>query len=445
MPDAGSKARAPRAAVIASGDELVLGSALDTNSAAIARRLAGLGWDIGRLLVLGDDEAALIAALRELARDHEAIVITGGLGPTLDDVTRHAVARAGEVPLELDTSVVSWLKELFASRGRPFVAANERQALFPRGAQVLANPHGTAPGFCARIGGALVFALPGPPREMRPMLEAHVVPRLERDVARPFAIARRALYLFGLSESAFAERCGAWMARDAEVLVGVTAHEGVLSVSVVARDPSPAVAQVRADERASELAQRFEEHVFSREEHDLARVLARELLARSISIALAESCTGGLLAGRLTSVPGISAVFSAGWVSYANEVKVRELGVPRELLERHGAVSREVARAMAEGAARRAGARLALSITGVAGPSGGTSEKPVGLVWLAVSLDGRTTSEERRFVLPDRELIRAFAVNTALDLARRRVLELPSSSGGPSTSGSPGAPDTSGR
>lgn len=431
--DAG--ARAPRAAVIASGDELVLGRALDTNSAAIARRLAGLGWDVGRLLVLGDDEQALIAALRELARDHEAIVITGGLGPTLDDVTRHAVARAADVPLELDTSVVSWLKELFASRGRPFVAANERQALFPRGAQVLANPHGTAPGFCVRVGGALVFALPGPPREMQPMLEAHVVSRLERDVPRPFAIARRALYLFGLSESAFAERCGAWMARDAQVLVGVTAHEGVLSVSVVARDPSQNAADARAEERASELAARFAEHVFSREQNDLARVLASELFARSIPIALAESCTGGLLAGRLTSVPGISAVFSAGWVSYANAVKVRELGVPVELLERHGAVSREVAESMAEGAARRAGARLALAITGVAGPDGGTSEKPVGLVWFAVSLDGRTTSEERRFILPDRELIRAFAVNTALDLARRRVLEVPSSSGAPSAPG----------
>lgn len=418
---------APLLAVIATGDELAHGRSVDTNSAAIARRFVERGWRVAHLVVLGDDEAALVLELRSLASTCDAVVITGGLGPTLDDVTRHAVARAAEVELVRDEGVLQWLRELFAARQRPFVAANERQALFPRGAEVIANARGTAPGFCVRLGRARVFALPGPPREMLPMLETFVLPRLEREVRRAVVLARRSLYLFGLSESAFAEDCGAWMARDAEPLVGVTAHEGVLSVTVVARAHSDAQALALADERVRELERRFGAHVFSHSEPDLARVLAAELFARKLSIALAESCTGGLLAGRLTSVPGISAVFSAGWVTYANEAKQRELGVPEELLARHGAVSAEVARALAEGAARKARARLAIAITGIAGPDGGTAEKPVGLVWFAVTLDGRTRCEERRFVVPDRELVRAFAVNTALDLARRAVLETGSS------------------
>lgn len=418
---------APLLAVIATGDELAHGRSVDTNSAAIARRFVERGWRVAHLVVLGDDEAALVLELRSLASTCDAVVITGGLGPTLDDVTRHAVARAAEVELVRDEGVLQWLRELFAARQRPFVAANERQALFPRGAEVIANARGTAPGFCVRLGRARVFALPGPPREMLPMLETFVLPRLEREVRRAVVLARRSLYLFGLSESAFAEGCGAWMARDAEPLVGVTAHEGVLSVTVVARAHSDAQALALADERVRELEQRFGAQVFSHSEPDLARVLAAELFARKLSIALAESCTGGLLAGRLTSVPGISAVFSAGWVTYANEAKQRELGVPEELLARHGAVSAEVARALAEGAARKARARLAIAITGIAGPDGGTAEKPVGLVWFAVTLDGRTRCEERRFVVPDRELVRAFAVNTALDLARRAVLETGSS------------------
>lgn len=417
------RADAPLLAVLATGDELAHGRAVDTNSAAIARRFVERGWRVARLVVLGDDETALVSQLLELARDCDAIVITGGLGPTLDDVTRHAVARAAGVELVRDEAVLQWLRELFAARQRPFVAANERQALFPRGAEVLANARGTAPGFHLRLSRARVFALPGPPREMLPMLETLVLPRLEREVRRALVLARRSLHLFGLTESAFAEGCGAWMARDAQPLVGVTAHEGVLTATVVARGHSDAQARAAADERVRDLEQRFGEHVFSHAEPDLARVLAAELVARRLSIALAESCTGGLLAARLTSVPGISAVFSAGWVTYANAAKQRELGVPEELLERHGAVSAEVARAMAEGAARRARARLSIAITGIAGPDGGTPEKPVGLVWLAVSLDGRTRCEERRFVVPDRELVRAFAVNTALDLARRAVLE----------------------
>ena len=412
---------ARRVAIVSTGDELVRGVAVDTNSSAIARRIFALGFEPASFLVLGDEEQALAQAVRRLSKDHAAIVITGGLGPTLDDVTRHAVASAAGVELKHDARVLAGLRAFFLARGRQLLPSNERQALFPAGAAVLENRAGTAPGFALGIGRALVFALPGPPREMLPMLEEAVVPRLLALGCGGTAIDVRELHLFGIAESALAAELGEAMRRDANPLVGVTAKDGVLTVSVRARAADMERAQALAGEHADALAARFGPCVFSRSEPDLARVLGGRLLATGVSIALAESCTGGLLAGRLTSVPGISAVFERSWVAYANAAKVAELGVPPALVEQHGAVSEAVARAMAEGAARRAKARLALSVTGVAGPGGGTAEKPVGLVWLGVALDGRLHAEERRFAAQERELVRAIAVNAAFDLGRRAL------------------------
>lgn len=417
--------RPPRAALIATGDELVSGSALDTNSATIARVLLDAGWDTGRFLVLGDDEDGLVHALAHFAKDHDAIVITGGLGPTLDDVTRHAAARAAGVELVRDENVVTNLRALFAARGRPFPPANERQALFPAGSALLANANGTAPGFALALGGALVFALPGPPREMSPMLVEHVLPRLAAHRPRALALARRTMHLIGLPESAFAERCGDWMKRGANPLVGVTAKNSVLSVSVRAHAATSEAAEALAAARAAELAERFAPWSFSTDDADLAFVLGRVLLELGLQVATAESCTGGLLAGRLTQVPGISAVFERGWITYANAAKTAELGVPAGLLARHGAVSREVAEAMARGAQARAGARVALAITGIAGPGGGTPEKPVGLVYVAAATDDAVVVEERRFLSLGRDLVREFAVNAALDLALRQLVPRP--------------------
>jgi nicotinamide-nucleotide amidase len=417
--------RPPRAALIATGDELVSGSSLDTNSAAIARVLLEAGWETGRFLVLGDDEDGLVNALAYFARDHDAIVITGGLGPTLDDVTRHAAARAAGVELARDETVLAELRAYFAARGRAFAPANERQALFPRGSAILANPNGTAPGFELALGNALVFALPGPPREMLPMLAAHVLPRLAQHRPRAIALARRTLHLIGLPESAFADRCGDWMKRDANPLVGVTAKNSVLTVTVRAQAGVAADAEALAAGRAAELAERFAPWQFSTDEADLACVLGRVLLERNLKIATAESCTGGLLAGRLTQVPGISAVFERGWITYANAAKTAELGVPEDVLAAHGAVSREVAARMALGALQRAGARVALAITGIAGPGGGSAEKPVGLVYVAAASADAVVVEERRFLALGRDLVREFAVNAALDLALRQLAPRP--------------------
>jgi nicotinamide-nucleotide amidase len=414
--------RGRRLGVVATGDELTTGSAVDTNSAAIAARLLDLGFEVERFVVLGDDEEALAAALVDLGSRCDAVVVTGGLGPTLDDVTRSAAARAAGVELELSKASLSEIQAWFVGHGRPFAASNERQAWFPRGAEILPNPVGTAPGFATRIGRAAVFALPGPPREMHLMLEDEVLPRLRKLAgAGAGALARAGFYLFGLSEGAFADQCGPWMRREGNPLLGVTAKSGVLSARLVARGEDERSAAALLEGRAREFRERFAEWIFSEADDDPAFALGKTLIRRNLPVAVAESCTGGLVAEKLTRVPGISAVFERGFVTYSNRAKEEMLGVDPALIERRGAVSGEVAEAMARGAAQRAGTRLAVSLTGIAGPDGGTPEKPVGLVWFGISVDGRTSAVERRFVVRGRDLIREFAANTALDLLRRNL------------------------
>jgi nicotinamide-nucleotide amidase len=409
------------AALVASGDELVRGDTLDTNSSHLARRLLDLGWSVERFVILGDDEDGLTELVEDLVGDHALVIVTGGLGPTLDDVTRHALARASERQLVSSPHVIDEMRAYFESRGRPFATANERQALFPEGAEILRNPVGTAPGFLLEIRGAHVFALPGPPRELEVMLENEVVPRLSRLAPSPEAVANASFYLFGLPEGVFADQCGEWMSRGANPIIGVTARSGVLSARVRATGKDAGAAEAVLQARCVEFQTRFERWIYSRTESDVAFALGKELIAKAVSLTVAESCTGGLVAEQLTRVPGISAVFSAGFVTYANQAKTDLLGVDPELIRAHGAVSREVAEAMAKGAARRAGARLAVSVTGIAGPDGGTPEKPVGLVWFGLSRDGALSSEERRFAVRGRDLIREFAANTALDLVRRNL------------------------
>ena len=410
-----------RAAVVAIGDELIAGEHCDTNSAWISERLAELGLDVVRFVVLGDDAPALESELRGLAREHAVIVATGGLGPTLDDVTREAAAAAAGVELVRSDEVLAWLAELWRARQREMPASNERQAWFPRGAEILPNRCGTAPGFRVALGAAQLFVLPGPPREVHDMFAREVAPRLAARDARASATAVQRFFLLGLAESAFGDRAGAWMQRGANPLMGVTAHQGALSVTLRARDDAERAASSVLAERCREFRERFAAEIFSDQDPRPAFALACALIERELSFAVAESCTGGLLAAQLTEVPGISAVFRAGWVTYSNASKSESLGVAPELIEQHGAVSRAVAEALALGAARKSGARIAVAITGVAGPDGGTAEKPVGLVWLGLFVDGATHTSEQRFPPVDRATIRQFAVNAAVDLVRRHL------------------------
>lgn len=409
-----------RAALVAVGDELLSGAQTDTNSAWLAAELARLGIPVESVELVGDDEPLVAAAVRRALARAELVCVGGGLGPTLDDVTRHGIARALERELVESAEALAEVRGWFERRGVPMSDTNRRQALFPAGAAILRNRAGTAPAFRAEVEGRAVIALPGPPRELHVVWEEEVLPWLR---ARGWArdpLAERRFHLFGIPESLFAERAGEWMARDADPRMGCTVKEGCLTAALRARDASAASLAALAA-RARELRARFAAEIYGEDEWALERVLGLELIRRGIPVTVAESCTGGLVLSLLTGVSGISGVLAQGFVVYSNEAKERLLGVPRELLERHGAVSREVSEAMAAGAARASGAELALAVTGIAGPEGGTSAKPVGLVWLATSFRGAVASTERRFPPVDRDTIRRWAARTALFLGWKRL------------------------
>jgi len=409
-----------RAALIAVGDELLSGSQSDTNSSYLARELEALGIAVLSIEIVGDDEPDIAAAVQRASARAELVLVGGGLGPTLDDVTRHGIAAAFGRELHEDAQALAALRAWFELRRVPMSDTNRRQALFPAGARILPNRAGTAPAFLLEHAGRAVAALPGPPRELKVVWAEELLPWLRARGWLGAPIAERRFYLFGIPESTFAERAGAWMARDAEPRMGCTVRDGTLTAVLRARAGTPE-SLAALERRVEEFRQRFAAEVYSEHDWDLEHALARELLARNVSISVAESCTGGLAQGLLTRVPGISRVFRQGFVTYADEAKERALGVPAELLRAHGAVSREVAEAMALGAARASGAELALAITGIAGPDGGTSERPVGLVWFASALRGEVLSVERRFPPSDRDFIRRWAARMALFLGWKRL------------------------
>jgi len=407
---------APRAAILSVGDELVLGTTLDTNSRTLSAALREAGLDVVEHRTVADDRAAIATAMRVLASSVDVLISTGGLGPTDDDLTRDALndlADAGAPQVE-DAVARTDLDAWFAGRGRPMAAINLRQALRPKSARIVRNLGGTAPGLSATLGACRVFCLPGPPREMIPMFESDVLPAV-RPAGAP-AIAKRTLGTFGIGESALAERLGTRMTRGREPAVGTTASGSVVSIQVVARG---ADAAARAEAEMAACVGDASPYAFGSEDATLASALLEECRARGRTLAVAESCTGGIVGGMLTAVAGSSDVFLGGWITYSNEMKSAQLGVDQQLLARHGAVSRETVLAMAAGACARSGATLAVSISGVAGPGGGSAEKPVGTVWIAVHDAVSGTGRARRFEYPGaRDIIRDRAAKTALQVAR---------------------------
>ena len=407
---------APRAAILSVGDELVLGTTLDTNSRTLSSALREAGLDVVEHRTVADDRAAIAAAIRALASTVDVVISTGGLGPTDDDLTRDALndlTDAGAPQVE-DAVARTDLDAWFAGRGRPMAAINLRQALRPKSVRIVRNLGGTAPGLAATLGTCRVFCLPGPPREMIPMFESDVLPAV-RPAGAP-AIAKRTLGTFGIGESALAERLGSRMTRGREPAVGTTASGSVVSIQVVARG---ADAAARAEHEMAACAGDASPYAFGSEDATLASALLEECRARGRTLAVAESCTGGIVGGMLTAVAGSSDVFLGGWITYSNEMKSAQLGVDPQLIARHGAVSRETVLAMAAGACARSGATLAVSISGVAGPGGGSAEKPVGTVWIAVHDAASGTGRARRFEYPGaRDIIRDRAAKTALQVAR---------------------------
>jgi nicotinamide-nucleotide amidase len=407
------------AAILSIGDELVLGQTADTNAAWLSDQLATRGILTAEHRTVGDDRGAVAAAIRELAASAGLLIITGGLGPTADDLTREALgdaAHPGE-SLVTDDGAIQHLARWFQRRGRTMPASNLRQAQRPRSARFLPNPRGTAPGLAVTLRETLIFALPGPPAEMQPMFLDAVVPHLPR--SDDHVILTAAVNAFGFPEAEAAERLGDLMERDRNPLVGTTVSRGILRGRV--RSTGSALeARAAMDAAIAAIERAWQPYVFGRDGESLQESAAGLLHRSGRSIAIAESCTGGQLGAMLADVPGISASFIGGWITYSNPMKESQLGVSAELLRQHGAVSVAAAAAMAAGARARSGADIALSITGIAGPEGGTPAKPVGTVFVGlIAGDDRDHPVVRRFQFSgDRASIRDRAAKSALQMLR---------------------------
>ncbi|MCA9001530.1 MAG: CinA family nicotinamide mononucleotide deamidase-related protein [Planctomycetes bacterium] len=409
--------RGTRAIVFGIGDELLRGDYPDTNSSLLARTLLHHGWTVAEIRVLPDDLESIVRAFTWAGENADLVVTTGGLGPTGDDLTRHAAAAAEKRELNFDDGAWQMVLDWYGRSGRIPPESNRRQALLPEGGTALLNPAGTAPGLRMALGRATLFCLPGPPREVAPMLESELKPWLLAHGPEGRHLHTSRVFLASLSESQFADEAGTLFERQGQVLVGVTAQAGRLAVTITAQGHSPEEARRVGEAVQGEFIGRFGPHVYSTQEPSLEQVLGRELIEKGVTVTVAESCTLGLVAAGLGNVAGISGVLGETFCTYSNQVKTKRLGVDEDLLEQHGAVSEPVARAMALGAAREAGARLAVSVTGVAGPDGGTEDKPVGLVCFACVWDGEVVGvESRRFPPTDRGTIRTWAANRALHL-----------------------------
>ncbi len=418
------KDRQPMTAeIVAVGTEILLGGLVDTNTAWLSRRLADLGVAVHRHTAVGDDKGSLAAALSEAASRADLVVSTGGLGPTLDDLTHEAMARAtGREMVEYPEARrhVDEAFERFTGRRPPPSAY--KQALFPEGSRLIANPLGTAMGALLELDGGTLFAtFPGVPTEMKGMFEETLEPLIKERTEG--AIVSRTLWFVGMGESALAEKVQDLLDAS-DPTVAPLAGQGKVRLRITARAATPEEAKKKIQPVEEEILARLGDYYFGADSETIEGAVGRLLEERGATLALAESCTGGLLAKRLTDVAGASAYFSEGFVTYSNESKERLLGVPHETLVEHGAVSEPVARAMAEGARRVSGADYALSVTGIAGPEGGTEEKPVGLVYVGLS-DANGTVAERLDLSAwrrSREAIRERSANHAFDLLRHRLL-----------------------
>jgi competence/damage-inducible protein CinA-like protein len=409
--------------VVTIGTELVLGLTLDTNAADLGRALAAAGAEIVRHVSVPDRPADIRAAVAEALDRSGFVIVTGGLGPTRDDMTKVEVAALFGKPLRLDEAVLKSLEARFRRLGRPMPAVNRTQAEVPEGATVLPNPRGTAPGLWLEDSrGRVAVLLPGVPSEMRGLLVDEVLPRVAQRVGSRRVVLSRTLRTTGVPESALAERIGAVENDIAPLTLAYIPSIAGVDLRLTAWSLPPDEAERRLAETGADLRARLDDHCYGENDADLAAVVLD--LLRGKRLAVGESCTGGLIAGRITAVPGASDVFVGGVVAYANGVKTDLLEVPAATLETHGAVSEEAVRAMAEGVQRRFAADAGVAVTGIAGPGGGTPEKPVGTVWLAARL-GSTTRAMKRVFPGDRGEIRGRAAQAALDLLRRLCLETP--------------------
>jgi nicotinamide-nucleotide amidase len=410
------------AEIVTIGTEMLLGDLVDTNTAWLSARLATLGVGVYRHTTVGDNRERIVGVLEEAASRADLVITTGGLGPTSDDLTNESLAAVTGREMVEYPEARAHVDEMFRRFGREPTANNYKQALFPEGTKLIPNPLGTAPGALLEADGTLFATLPGVPSEMKGMFEETLEP-LIRDRTEG-SIISRTLWFAGIGESALADKVQDFLDAS-DPTVAPLAGQGKVRLRITTRAATPEEAEERIAPVEQEILSRLGDYYFGEDDETLESAVGRLLIERGATLALAESCTGGLLAKRLTDIPGSSAYLEEGLVSYSNESKERLLGVSHELLVEHGAVSEPVARALAEGARELAGTDYGLSVTGIAGPDGGTEEKPVGLVFVGLS-DADGTFAERLDLSAwarSRDAIRERSANMALDLLRLRLEE----------------------
>ncbi|HEY4842290.1 MAG TPA: competence/damage-inducible protein A [Terriglobales bacterium] len=412
------------AEIIAVGSELLTPHRQDTNSLYLTEKLNELGVEVRFKCIVGDDAEGLTAAAKLAMRRSDIIIFSGGLGPTEDDLTREAVADALGLKLQRDPEIIAKLEERFAKRGYKFSPNNAKQADIISGATVLPNPLGTAPGqwIAGKYDGQerLLMLLPGPPYELKGMFEAECIARLRARVPVQH-IATRTLKMAMIPESQVDARVAPIYKTYTDVETTILAGGGEIQLHLRCRKDSPAEALARVEELAEKIEDELGDAIFSRKGETIEQIVSYLLQMRGMTLATAESCTGGMLAERITSLSGSSRYFLGGAVVYSNELKTQFANVPKALIDRHGAVSREVAAAMAEGIRKRCLASYGVGITGVAGPGGGTEQKPVGLVYIALAGEEGTQVVERNFP-GDRKRVRQFSTQQALEMIRRALL-----------------------
>jgi len=410
------------AEIIAIGSELLTPVFKDTNSLYLTDQLNAVGIPVVMKTIVGDDENYLESAVRQSLSRTPILIAIGGLGPTEDDVTRKVVARVLQRQLVLNDDILARLQRRFKNRGIEMPANNARQALVLTGSDILENNHGTAPGLWIAAEKNHVILLPGPPSELKPMFESSCMPRL-RDIAGGGALARCVFRTAGLPESSLDARIAPIYTKYKNPETTILARPGQVEIRLTSRGKNREEAERLLKELGDKIDHELDDFIFARTEQTMEEVVGMYLVMKNATISTAESCTGGMIAERLTDVPGSSRYFMSGVVCYSNESKMELAGIPPLLLEMQGAVSAEVARGLAEGIRARAGTTIGVGITGIAGPSGGTAEKPVGTVHIAVATP--TGTQNRQFLYPgDRDKVRWQASQDALDMVRRELMKM---------------------
>jgi nicotinamide-nucleotide amidase len=408
------------AEIIAVGSELLTPRRIDTNSLYLTQKLNERGIEVAGKSVVGDDRERLANEIRRARKSSPLIVMTGGLGPTLDDVSREAAADALGLELDFHQEIVDAIEARFRRRGRAMSENNRRQGYILRGAEILPNANGTAPGQWLRDDTGILVLLPGPPRELKPMFEGQCLPRLAQ-IPSPYQYYTLSLRVTGLPESELDQRIGPIYSEEKHVATTILAAPGEIQIHLRARAAGVEEARQIAESLGEKVEAELGSNVFTREDESMEQVIARLYRGRGMTLAAAESCTGGLLAERITSVPGSSEYFLGGFVTYTETAKTAWLGVSESTLKQHGAVSKQAAEEMARAVRAKANASVGISTTGVAGPSGGTEQTPIGTVFIGVA-DEHGVEVTEIHVGGERDLVRQWAVQKAFDLIRRKAL-----------------------